>query len=271
MRVFYLSDLHLESQDFPWKLPKGDVLIIAGDLCHARVLDPSRTDKYGVNQRNRVMRFLDKARASFTHIVLVAGNHEHYDGVLEDTHTLLRKHLEGIHVLDDDSIAIGGVHMFGSTLWSDFEGRSETAMNGVRKRLGEYFFVKTRRTDDQGREMLSKFQPEDALRAHDAAWAALLRFAGQNTTGHKIIVTHHAPSRCGLNTAHVGNGLDGAFASDLDDRIAQFEGVPIWIHGHTHVRHRYRIGATTVLVNCRGFDGRETSARSFSPDTSFDL
>lgn len=36
MRCHYLSDLHLEAQDFGTALPKGEVLIIAGDLCHAR-------------------------------------------------------------------------------------------------------------------------------------------------------------------------------------------------------------------------------------------
>lgn len=32
MRCHYLSDLHLESQDFISALPKGVVLIVAGDL-----------------------------------------------------------------------------------------------------------------------------------------------------------------------------------------------------------------------------------------------
>jgi hypothetical protein len=39
----YLCDRHLESQGFDAKLPKGDVLVIAGDLCHARCLDPERS------------------------------------------------------------------------------------------------------------------------------------------------------------------------------------------------------------------------------------
>lgn len=46
MRCPYLSGLHLEFQSFDVKLPDGDVLIIAGDLCHARCLDPSRKDKF---------------------------------------------------------------------------------------------------------------------------------------------------------------------------------------------------------------------------------
>jgi len=85
MRCHYLSDLHLEAQAFDIALPKGDMLIIAGDLCHACCFDPIRTDKYSVAQRQRVQRFIDMALANFAHVLLIAGNHDHYDGVFEDT------------------------------------------------------------------------------------------------------------------------------------------------------------------------------------------
>lgn len=271
MRCHYLSDLHLESQDFPWKLPEGDLLVIAGDLCHARVLDASRTDKYSLDQRDRVLRFVDRARKSFAVVLLVAGNHEHYDGVYQDTVPLLRRHLPDVLVLDDSAAEIDGIRFFGSTLWSDFERRSLACMNGLRRRMGEYFFVKTRGHDADGHETLAKFRPEDALQAHETAWAALQRHVADAGGKPTIVVTHHAPSRLGLNPAHAGNGLDGAFASDLDEQIATLESVPVWIHGHTHVRRRYGIGATTVLANCRGFDGKEISARKFSPDVYVDL
>lgn len=36
LRCCYFSDLHLESQDFRWPVPKADVLIVAGDtVVHA--------------------------------------------------------------------------------------------------------------------------------------------------------------------------------------------------------------------------------------------
>ena len=151
MRCHYISDLHLESQDFQWKLPKGDVLIVAGDLCHARCLDPARRDKYSIDQRARVMRFVESAVANFGHVLLVAGNHDHYDGVFDETIGLLRQYLPGITVLDNDCVDLDGVRFFGSTLWSDFESRSAEAMNGVRRRIGEYFFVKKRSATSDGR------------------------------------------------------------------------------------------------------------------------
>lgn len=271
MRCHYLSDLHLESECFRYKLPKGDVLIIAGDLCHARCLDLARTDKYSTAQRDRVMRFIDEARTNFAHVLLIAGNHEHYDGVFEETAPLLRRHLPGVTVLDDETVEIEGVRFFGSTLWSDFEGGSEACMNGVRRRMGEFFFVKTRRLDSGGNETLAKFRPEDAFAAHEKAWAALTGTVAAGMGKPTVIITHHAPSMKGLNPKFAGNGLDGAYASALDVSIETFEGVPVWVHGHTHIARTYRIGATSVRSNALGFASKGHGARGFTTAACFDI
>lgn len=271
MRFHYMSDLHLESQAFPWRLPEGDVLILAGDLCHAACLDPTRRDKYAMDQRDRVLRFRDAACANFDQVIAVIGNHEHYDGIFEDTAPLMRTHLEGITLLDNDTIDFGGLSIFGTTLWSDFEGRRPDVVDGLRRRIGEYFFVRTRDPSNDGRVSLAKFRPEDALHAHDTALAALSAHLSATSTKPTIVVSHHAPSLKSLNPEHRGNGLDGAFASALDAMIASCETVPVWIHGHTHIRKTYRIGKTQLRVNCRGYDGKDASAASFQPATFFDI
>jgi hypothetical protein len=70
---------------------------------------------------------------------------------------------------------------------------------------------------------------------------------------------------------HKGNGLDAAYASVLDRAIEGFGNVPFWVHGHTHIRRKYRVGATEVLVNCRGFEGKDASARNFQPTAYFEV
>ncbi len=92
-----------------------------------------------------------------------------------------------------------------------------------------------------------------------------------NPSQPTVVITHHAPSRQGINPAFAGNGLDGAYASDLDATIAALDNVPIWVHGHTHIRKSYSISGTRVLTNCRGFDGKDANARTFSPATHFDI
>jgi Icc-related predicted phosphoesterase len=270
VRCHYLSDLHLESQEFRWRLPKGDVLIIAGVLCHARCLDPARTDPYCVSQRTRVLRFHELALANFEHVLLVAGNHDHYDGLFEQTTRLLETYLPGFIVLDNKAVEITGTHFFGSTLWSDFEGRSEAAMNAVRRRLGEFVFIKRRVREPDGTERSVRFRPEDALAEFDKAMDALRQQLAVAPPGRTVVITHHAPSLDGLNPKHVGNGLDGGYASNLDDMIAS-SSVPVWIHGHTHIKRTYRIGDTTVRANCRGFDGKDASANAFTPNVYFDI
>lgn len=268
MRCHYMSDLHLESQEFRHELPRGDVLIIAGDLCQASALDPARTDPYRAKQRGRVLQFIEASTAAFAHVILVAGNHEHYDGVFEDTVPLLRRHLDGVTVLDNEAITIDGTAFFGTTLWTDLAGRNEVAMEKIRRGMGEYFFTKTRRANDTGITDLVKLRPADTLAAHERSLAQLRSLTP--STAPTVIITHHAPSLQGLNPQHKGNGLDGAFASDLHHLIADLS-VPFWIHGHTHIRKRYHIGNTTLLANCRGFEGKDLSARGFSPAPYFDV
>ncbi len=144
-------------------------------------------------------------------------------------------------------------------------------MNTARRGVGEFFFVKTRTGESKGRQGLARFQPEDALRAHERALAALTQCMNAAGARQTVVISHHAPSLQGLNGEHAGNGLDGAFASDLDALIASLNSVPVWVHGHTHIKRTYRVGDTLVRANCRGFEGRDATARDFSVKQSFDL
>lgn len=269
MRCHYLSDLHLEAQPFEASLPKGDVLIIAGDLCHARSLDPKRSDRYSVEQRGRVMRFVDEARRKFRNVLLVAGNHDHYDGVLEETIGLFRMHLPGVTVLDNEVVEIDGVRFFGGTLWTDLSGKSEAELTALRKGMGEYFFVKTRgEGSEQG---LAKLRPADTHRAHNEAWRRLRAAVAVAPLRPTVVITHHAPSPSGLNPSFAGSPLDPAYASNLDETIAAFEAVPIWVHGHTHIAKTYRIGKTVLRSNALGFAAKGGAAPGFSVGAWFEM
>lgn len=269
MRCHYLSDLHLEAQQFGMALPKGDVLIIAGDLCHARCLDPARTAPYSIEQRGRVMRVIDEAIRKFRHVLFIAGNHEHYDGVFGDTASLLKQHLPGVAVLDNEAIDIEGVRFYGSTLWTDLSQQTEEHVTAIRKGMGEYFFVKTRGGGlDQP---LAKLRPDDTHRAYEAAWKRLRQVVTSEPHRPTVVITHHAPSRLGLNPRFPDSPLNPAYASNLDDQIAAFENVPVWVHGHTHIAKTYRIGKTVVRSNALGFAAKGGAAPGFSVKAHFDI
>lgn len=269
MRYHYLSDLHLEAQSFDAALPKGDVLIIAGDLCHARSLDPDRRDRYSAQQRDRVLRFVDRAVTSFAHVVLIPGNHDHYDGVFEDTAGLMRRYLPDVTVLDDEVVTLDGVRFFGATLWTDLSGQTEAAMAAIRKGMGEYFFVKTRNGD--AGQPLAKLRPADTHQAHKRAWKCLTEALAAEPDRPTVVITHHAPSRLGLNPRFAGNDLDAAYASDLDHEIQQYGNIVAWVHGHTHIAKTYRIGNTVVRSNALGFAAKGQGAPGFSIKAHFEV
>ncbi|MBX9927260.1 MAG: metallophosphoesterase [Hyphomicrobiaceae bacterium] len=287
MRWHVVSDLHLEAQG-PVRLAGGDVLIVAGDLCNAAVFVAPVANPQVARQRERVARFAEEATSKYAHVIMIAGNHEHYEGVFEDTVALLRQHLPGFTVLDDEVVEIGGQLVFGGTLWSDFAGRDPVAMETCRRGIGEYLFVTTRErspagtevelamehtnsvTVARGRRRQARLRPSDTLAAHGRCLDALRRAATRLGSRPLIVVTHHAPSRHGLNPRFKGNGFDGAFASDLDEFITDLPNCPVWVHGHTHIRSRYRVGATEVIVNCRGFDSDAIGRKRFDPSVGFE-
>lgn len=270
MRFHYMSDLHLESEDWDGALPQGEVLIVAGDLGHARCLVAASDDGYARTQRERLLRFADRVTARFDRVLMVMGNHDHYDGVFEDTPHLIRDHLPGITLLDNEAVEIDGISIFGTTLWSDYDGGDPDAMKRANKGCGEFFFVKKRVCDESGNETLARFRAADALAAHGRAVESLKAFLEGANRDKSLVISHHPPCAAGLNPVHVGNGLDGAYASNLDGLIVE-AGPAAWVHGHTHIQRQYRIGRTDFYSNCRGFVGRDQTADKFSAQKSLFL
>ncbi len=267
MLCHYVSDLHFESQDTALRFPGGDLLIIAGDLCNANRLNPALQDRISIEQRSRVMRFIDGALAGYRRVLLVPGNHDHYEGVIEDTATTLRHFLPGVGVLDGEATDVDGVGVFGTTLWTDFDGGEAATLAAVRRRMGEYFFVKTRSADGS----LRRFEPGDALVRHRKALTALKTALDAAPAKPWIVVSHHSPSRLGANTAIADNGLDAAYFSRLDSEIEALPMVSVWVHGHTHVARTYRVGAALVASNALGFVGRGLRTPGFSASAGFRL
>lgn len=71
--------------------------------------------------------------------------------------------------------------------------------------------------------------------------------------GKVVVFTHHGPTYKSLHPQHVGNGLDGAYCSDLSDLILGNHNIVNWIYGHTHEIKRYMVGDCEVLANQCGY------------------
>src|SRR5690606_3670001 len=55
-----------------------------------------------------------------------------------------------------------------------------------------------------------------------------------------------------IHPRFAGSPINACFVSDLEARIKRWRPT-LWLHGHTHDSFDYRIGATRVLANPRGY------------------
>jgi predicted phosphodiesterase len=245
MKIRVLSDLHLEFQD--WNPPKvdADVVVLAGDI-HVGVK--------GVEWARR--------RFPSTPIVYVAGNHEFYGEHLQDMtqELLLEGQRLGVHVLDGESIVMGGVRFLGATLWTDFalEGADPSSIDRAMAcaQYGMYDYHVIRCGDDR------KFRPTDARAIHLEQVRWLQSQLADDFVGATVVVTHHLPHRQSIHPKYKTSDLNAGFASDLSNLMGPT--VSLWIHGHTHESFNYVVNNTRIVCNPRGYAPMELN-EAFDP------
>jgi Icc-related predicted phosphoesterase len=96
------------------ELPRGDVLILAGDLLPNRFANPDRDAAFQLND----LRDLDDfcGELNYRHVLLIAGNH---DWIFERNRPASRE-LKNITYLEDSSVEIDGVKFYGSPYQPEF-------------------------------------------------------------------------------------------------------------------------------------------------------
>ena len=246
MKLWILSDLHLDVNwrhhlVLPRRRPEHDAVIIAGDICQ------------GIGDG---VQFIVEAELNAKPVVYVAGNHEFYD---RDRHAELAAGraaaaaVPKVHLLERDSIIIGGVEILGCTLWTDYlyAGAAEQvrAMLWAAERLNDHRLI-----GNGPRRWL----PEDCLDEHKASRAWLAGRLEGRRRHPRVVVTHHAPSRRSVQPRYREDLLTAAFASDLDALVGK---AALWVHGHIHGPSDYVLGGCRVVANPRGYVGlREDGA-----------
>ena len=204
--------------------------------------------------------------------LFVAGNHEFYGSDLQTTLATLRSEAAGsaVHVLEHDAWHHGPVRFLGCTLWSDhrLHATEEARAEGERHAMA---FVR-----DFSRIAVTPAAPDTltpaiAQRLCDDAVAWLEARFAEPHAGPTVVVTHFAPSRLSIHPRFAGSPINACFVSDLAARIERWQ-PRLWLHGHTHDSFDYRIGATRVVCNPRGYapDGIAENAH-FDPTLVLDL
>lgn len=248
MRLRVLSDLHLEHFELPRELPEADadVVILAGDI-HAGT------------------RGLGWAAERFagTPILYVPGNHEFYGTRMPALRGELAAEAArlGIHLLDNRSLALGGVRFLGTTLWTDFalhagQPEHDPALTEARARA----LMPDFRIIEQPEGEI--FTPAESRRLHAEALAWLEAELAMPVSGPRVVISHHAPLAEAIPPRYRGDVLSPAFASHLPALMGRMD---LWIHGHVHEPVDLESEGTRVVANPGGYPD-EFDPPLFTPD-----
>jgi Icc-related predicted phosphoesterase len=234
-KLWVMSDLHLEAIPYPEafqpQTPAFDVLVAAGDIWQGDCL--------------RAFRFLRRL-AGDKPVVFVMGNHEHWNGVLDenlDLAKVLAREYQ-ITMLEGEAVAIAGCTFIGATLWADhtlsLAGASPAA------ETGEHIDI----SHEGGAHLITV---GDAVSLHHLAKAQLERLVEEADRSQPlVVVTHHAPHPDCLSADLRNTWSAGNSASDLSHIMAT-DHIALWVHGHLHHSVNIKRGKNTrILCNPAG-------------------
>ena len=284
MKIAICSDVHLEFGQIELKNPGDvDVLILSGDICVAR--DLMEKDPYGIvdfGKSSRYHEFFSNCAKEFSHVIYVAGNHEHYHGDFKYTISDLKKrlgYLENLHILDREIFELNDTVFVGGTLWTDMNKEDPLTLHGIRRMMNDFRCV-----DNSNREVNYKtfddpanpdkptfrtrpavFCPEDAVEDHKKMLGYIkIVYEDMPAWKQMVVVGHHTPSHTSCHPRYKDDQLmNGGYHSDLSEFIMDRPGIKLWTHGHTHELFDYMIGETRIVCNPRGYIGYEELADNF--------
>jgi predicted phosphodiesterase len=224
VKLQLLSDLHLETERFdPQPAPGAELLVLAGDV----------DSGWGGYQR---------FAGWPVPVIVVAGNHEFdrrdFDAAMAGVRALCVS--LGFTFLERETslfTAADGrrIRVLGTTRWSDFELFGE-AQRPRAERAAAYFMGIMGSTRGG--------QPFDAAAVRREAlvcraWLeAELSVTPQGRWDKTLVITHFGPSLRSADSRYGQQAGTASFCNADDDLLARAD---LWLHGHLHCRHDYRV------------------------------
>lgn len=227
VKINYFSDIHLEFWPSPFPATDAELIIAAGDI--------------GIyNQGVKWLKAFDKP------VIYVAGNHEYYTQEYQNTLSVLRSECAGsnIHFLENDVFIYRGIRFLGCTLWTNLFAAGEEYANELGKRSNDFKRIK------YGKNV---FDPFKFSHLHHRSLLWLEKQLATPFAGKTVVITHHAPSPISWQ-GKPDNITKLAYCCNLKNMIERYK-ITAWFHGHVHALCYYRIAATLVLCNSRGYSG----------------
>ncbi len=235
MKIQYCSDLHLEFKDnyaFLKKYPvdpKGDILILAGDVVPFAKIDQQQD-------------FFNFVSDHFATTYWVPGNHEYYHGDLaEKSGSFIENVRSNVFLLNNQAVQHKGVKLIFSTLWA--------SIGPANKELIQQFMHDYHVISFKGGPYTTEHTNQLHHHCMDFIKSALLVDKGVKT----FVVSHHIPTQQHYPPQYKDSPLNEGFATRLDNFIEE-AGPDYWLYGHHHYNApMFKIGNTTLLTNQLGY------------------
>jgi Icc-related predicted phosphoesterase len=239
MKIQIFSDLHLDVHPIkPITIMAGvDFVIVAGDTCEGVL---------------RAFEHLRRIVPLHIPIVMVLGNHEFYRRFIPDELALARSNAGAfnIHVLENNTVVLGGVRFVGANFWTDYrifgEANQAAVMNACATGMNDHRLIGWQK------QPWLRFRPQEAALLHHQSRAYLKQALTESFNGPSVMVTHTAVHWNSVLPRYATDPTTGAFVSDLEELILTTRPV-MAVHGHVHNSCDYRIGHTRILCNPHGY------------------
>lgn len=240
MKLQLLSDLHLETESFdPVPTPGAELLILAGDI-DATWAGYQRFAGWPVP------------------VLVVAGNHEFDGRELSRAWPEFRALCAGLGftLLQRESLIVSAangqrVRVLGATRWSDFDLFG--AAQRPRTMRAAAYFLRLMAATREGRLLDAEALRDEGLACR--AWLETeLTRANAGAWDKTVVVTHFAPSLKSADPRYGAQPGTASFCNADDDLVVRAD---LWLHGHLHCRHDYRLARagrapSRVLCQARG-------------------
>ncbi|MBP5713171.1 MAG: metallophosphoesterase, partial [Prevotella sp.] len=116
-----------------------------------------------------------------------------------------------------------------------------------------------------------RFTPDDFNLEHEKCLTFLKQAVKESTAKHIVVVTHHLPTLSVVAAQYMGSVLNGAFATELGNYIADSR-IDAWIYGHSHTNIDTTIGNTRIVCNQLGYVYyNEQQTNGFEPNKIIEL
>ncbi len=261
MKLLILSDLH---QEFKWwfipKMENEDeiVVILAGDI--------------GIGKKPiTYMDFITNTCDRFKKVIWIMGNHEFYKGNFGTTLAKIWNatlEFENLYVVEKETVILDDVAFVCATLWTDMDNNNPITMYDSELVMTDYRIIRVGPEEEPWKYKLKAIH---TMADHRTAVAYIFpEIEKQKADGKKVVVvTHHLPSFQSIPDEFKGDSLNGAYATELYNEVADSE-ADLWIHGHTHGSQNYFIGKTRVVCNPRGYAPNDLN-RGFNETLTIDV